>query len=65
GLGMPAPRRLEPGPDWQALASKTAREWLQEPGIGNGRAEQLQAFFSDDAVQLLAAQLRHHTIKGF
>ena len=28
-------------------------------------AEQLQAFFNDDAVQLLAGQLRHHTIKGF
>lgn len=65
GLGMPAPRRLEPGPDWQTMARRTAREWLQEPGIGNGRAEQLQAFFNDDAVQLLAGQLRHHTIKGF
>nr|WP_314876858.1 NAD-dependent DNA ligase LigB [uncultured Pseudomonas sp.] len=65
GLGMPAPRSFEPGPDWQTMAGKTAGHWQQEPGIGRGRAEQLQAFFSDDAVQILAAQLRHHTIKGF
>lgn len=64
-LGVPAPTRLEMEPGWQNLASRTTRQWLAEPSVGPGRAEQLRAFFQHDEVQLLADQLRLHAIKGF
>lgn len=64
-LGIPAPRSLQLGPDWQTLAAKRREHWLAEPGIGPGRAEQLEAFFTDETLGLLAKQLRAHAIQGF
>ncbi|MDR6712686.1 DNA ligase (NAD+) [Pseudomonas hunanensis] len=64
-LGVPAPKSLALGPDWQTLAARNTEQWLAEPGVGRGRAAQLQAFFSHDELQILADQLRLHAIKGF
>ena len=64
-LGVPAPRNLPLGPDWQTLAAKRREQWLAEPGIGPGRAAQLEAFFTDETLALLAMQLRAHAIQGF
>jgi len=65
GLGAPVPGHLQPGPDWNTLAAKRREQWLAEPGIGPGRAAQLEAFFTDDTLALLAKQLRAHAIQGF
>lgn len=64
-LGVPAPSDVQLGPDWQTLAAKGREQWLAEPGIGAGRAAQLEAFFRDDTVDLMAKQLRTHAIQGF
>ncbi len=64
-LGIPAPKQLALGPDWQTLANRSTEQWLAEAGVGLCRAEQLQAFFANDEVQILASQLRLHAIKGF
>lgn len=65
GLGVPAPRNIVLGPDWSTLAAKTAQQWKLEPGIGQKRAEQLQAYFSNPELMALAQQLRTHDIDGF
>ncbi|MBC3438492.1 NAD-dependent DNA ligase LigB [Pseudomonas sp. BW16M2] len=65
GLGVPAPSSLQMGPDWHTLASRNIEQWLAEPGVGPGRAEQLQAFFAHERVQELARNLRAHAIEGF
>lgn len=65
GLGLPAPTRFTPGADWSSLASRNIEQWLAEPGVGAGRAAQLQAFFTHEQVQALALRLRTHEIEGF
>ncbi|MEE1889977.1 NAD-dependent DNA ligase LigB [Pseudomonas carassii] len=65
GLGVPAPSSLPLGPDWHTLASRNIEQWLAEPGVGPGRAEQLQAFFAHEQVLDLARNLRGHAIEGF
>ncbi|MCO7515906.1 NAD-dependent DNA ligase LigB [Pseudomonas guariconensis] len=64
-LGVPAPKDLELGPDWQTLAARSPTQWMAEPGIGRHRAEQLHAFFQNEDVQILAKQLHRHAIEGF
>lgn len=64
-LGLPAPASLRLGPDWSALAARSREQWLAEQGIGQRRAAQLRAFFLDEQVQALAAQLHAHAIEGF
>ncbi|WP_295478574.1 NAD-dependent DNA ligase LigB [uncultured Pseudomonas sp.] len=64
-LGMP-PVAAAPLPDsWQALSKRSLAQWQAEPGIGPGRAAQLQAFFLDPQVQVLAARLRALEVAGF
>ena len=65
GLGLPAPTRFTPGANWSSLASRNIEQWLAEPGVGAGRAAQLQAFFTHEQVQALALRLRTHEIEGF
>ena len=65
GLGIPAPSGLQLGPDWPTLASRNIEQWLAEPGVGPGRAEQLQAFFAHEQVRELVRNLRSHAIEGF
>ncbi|WP_248917714.1 NAD-dependent DNA ligase LigB [Pseudomonas entomophila] len=65
GLGLPAPSGFSPGTDWSALASRNIEQWLAEPGVGAGRAAQLQAFFAHEQVQALAQRLHAHEIEGF
>lgn len=64
-IGVPAPKDLDLGSDWSTLTARNTEQWLAQPGIGRRRAEQLRAFFQHDDVQILAAQLRLHAIKGF
>lgn len=64
-LGIPAPRSVELAPDWPTLAARTTQQWTHVPGIGQTRAEQLQAFFRNQDVLALAEQLRTHGIDGF
>ena len=64
-LGVPAPTRLQLGPDWETLATRSLEQWLAEPGIGPGRAARLVAFFADDQVGRLAKQLQAEAIEGF
>ncbi|TDF85093.1 NAD-dependent DNA ligase LigB [Pseudomonas sp. H9] len=64
-LGIPAPRHVELGFDWSALAPRTTGQWLNVSGVGTTRAGQLQAFFTHPHVQALAEQLQAHNIQGF
>ncbi|MFK8332136.1 NAD-dependent DNA ligase LigB [Pseudomonas sp. BJa5] len=65
GLGVPAPGALELKGNWAELARRDDQGWLAEPGVGRGRAAQLQAFFRSPDVLMLAGQLREHAIEGF
>ncbi|MDH0303865.1 MULTISPECIES: NAD-dependent DNA ligase LigB [unclassified Pseudomonas] len=65
GMGLPAPASVRLEMDWSTLASRNIEQWLAEPGVGPGRAGQLQAFFANEQVQALALQLRAHAIEGF
>ncbi|HKS14720.1 MAG TPA: NAD-dependent DNA ligase LigB [Pseudomonas sp.] len=64
-LGTPAPRGLDLPHPWSALAGRDAGQWQREPGVGARRAEQLQQFFQDPAIQGLAQRLRSEAIDGF
>ncbi|WP_175653891.1 NAD-dependent DNA ligase LigB [Pseudomonas sp. Marseille-P9899] len=64
-LGVPAPKQTDLGDSWAALASRSAAQWQQEPGIGPLRAGQLVAFFNDPQVRKLAVRLAEHVIEGF
>ena len=64
-LGVPAPPALPLAPDWQRLAAQTPPQWRERPGVSEARARQLHAFFNDDHVAMLAAQLRAQAIEGF
>lgn len=64
-LGVPAAIPLKPTHTWADLLQRDAEQWLAEPGIGPGRSAQLLAFFRSPEVQIVAEQLRRHTIEGF
>lgn len=64
-LGIPAAIPLKPTHTWADLLQRDAEQWLAEPGIGPGRSAQLLAFFRSPEVQIVAEQLRRHTIEGF
>ncbi|MBA1194007.1 NAD-dependent DNA ligase LigB [Pseudomonas entomophila] len=64
-LGVPAPATLPLAPDWRRLAAQTPAHWRASEGIGEARARQLHAFFNDDQVAVLAAQLKAQAIEGF
>lgn len=65
-LGLPpAGQSVQPGDDWQALASRSVEQWQAEPGIGPGRAAQLHAFFLDPQVRALSDRLRAWGVAGF
>ncbi|MNR42651.1 DNA ligase B [compost metagenome] len=64
-LGVPAAIPLKPTLTWADLLQRDAEQWLAEPGIGPGRSAQLLAFFRSPEVQIVAEQLRRHTIEGF
>lgn len=64
-LGVPVPSAAPLAPDWQRLAAQTPAQWRAHPDVGEARARQLHAFFNDDQVALLAAQLRAQAIEGF
>jgi DNA ligase (NAD+) len=64
-IGLPPTADVELGGQWNLLAVRTADQWQAEPGIGPGRAAQLNAFFNHPHVQVLREQLRNHGIDGF
>ncbi len=64
-IGVPASRSLNPDEDWRALATRSTEQWLAEPGIGPGRARQLQAFFADPDVRSLKQKLHAEGVAGF
>jgi len=64
-LGLPPTADATLHGPWQALASRTLDDWQREPGIGPGRAEQLNAFFADTQVKALAESLGVAKIDGF
>ncbi|RUR53693.1 NAD-dependent DNA ligase LigB [Vreelandella populi] len=51
--------------DWATLAAYQRSDWQALPGIGPGRAQALDAFFSHDQVQAMADELRAINIEGF
>jgi DNA ligase (NAD+) len=63
-LGMPPAGRASL-PDWPALSQRDAAAWEGEPGIGPGRAAQLQAFFHHPETQRLARRLHEAGAAGF
>lgn len=62
-LGVPGNVTLDA--DWDTLAQRSSADWQRQPGIGQRRAAQLQAFFQHPEVQALRAQLREAQIAGF
>lgn len=64
-LGLPAKVSLAATTDWNTLAARSTAQWQAEPGIGPGRARQLQAFFSADELQPLRERLHGAGISGF
>ncbi|MBA1190779.1 NAD-dependent DNA ligase LigB [Pseudomonas entomophila] len=64
-LGAPVPTTLPLAPGWQRLAAQTPAHWRARAGVGEARARQLHAFFNDEQVAALAAQLRAQAIEGF
>ncbi|WP_082075372.1 NAD-dependent DNA ligase LigB [Pseudomonas sp. 2(2015)] len=64
-LGVPAATPLAADTTWADLRQRDAGQWLAEPGVGPGRSAQLLAFFRSPQVQIVAEQLRRHTIEGF
>ena len=64
-LGVPAATPLAADITWADLRQRDAGQWLAEPGVGPGRSAQLLAFFRSPQVQVVAEQLRRHTIEGF
>lgn len=64
-LGVPAPKGVDLGASWTALAERDSQQWQREPGIGPLRSRQLVAFFNEPQVRALAVRLREHAIEGF
>jgi len=64
-LGMPPSGDAVLHGPWSALAARSTAQWREEPGVGPGRAAQLQAFFNHPDVTRLAAQLEQAGVDGF
>jgi DNA ligase (NAD+) len=64
-LGLPPTGQAHLGGSWQALAQRDIEQWQTEPGIGPGRAAQLNAFFRDPQVLALSEILSEAGIDGF
>ena len=64
-LGLPPTGDARLGEHWQPLAERSLEQWQAEPGIGPGRAAQLQAFFLDPQVQALRDRLHALNVPGF
>lgn len=64
-IGLPPVAGADLGHSWADLSMRSADQWQAEPGIGPGRAKQLQAFFQNPHVQALGTQLREQGVKGF
>ncbi|ACO76619.1 NAD-dependent DNA ligase LigB [Azotobacter vinelandii CA] len=64
-LGLPPAGEATLPPSWDELAGRGPEQWQREPGIGPGRARQLQAFFAHPEVQALRQRLRAAGVEGF
>ncbi|MDN6855579.1 NAD-dependent DNA ligase LigB [Pseudomonas sp. CAN2814] len=64
-LGAPSPDAHPAGDDWSALATRSAAQWQQQPGIGKVRAKQLEDFFNAPEVVQLREQLHDLGVAGF
>lgn len=64
GLGLP-PAGAASLPDWQVASTYPPGDWEALPGIGPGRAQALEAFFSHTQMQAMAEQLRALNVAGF
>ncbi|WP_109512874.1 NAD-dependent DNA ligase LigB [Pseudomonas ovata] len=64
-LGLPPTGDARLADHWQPLAERSLEQWQAEPGIGPGRAAQLQAFFLDPQVLALRDRLHALNIAGF
>lgn len=63
-LGMP-PAGAAELPDWQTASTYRQNDWEALPGIGPGRAQALEAFFSHAQVQAMADELGALGVDGF
>ncbi len=64
-LGLPPTGEASLAESWDALAQRTERDWLDQPGVGETRAQQLTAFFGDPQVQALREKLQAAAVPGF
>lgn len=64
-LGIPVSPTDLAATDWQQLQQRSQAEWQRLPGIGPGRAAQLQAFFQHEEMAALATRLRAAGVEGF
>ncbi|SFA87786.1 NAD-dependent DNA ligase LigB [Azotobacter beijerinckii] len=64
-LGLPPTGKAALPPSWDELAGRSLEQWQGEPGIGPGRARQLQAFFQHPEVQALRVRLQAAGVAGF
>jgi DNA ligase (NAD+) len=64
-LGAPSPDAHPAGEDWSTLATRSAAQWQQQPGIGKVRAKQLEDFFNAPEVVQLREQLHDLGVAGF
>ncbi|MBB4863096.1 DNA ligase (NAD+) [Pseudomonas nitritireducens] len=64
-LGAPSPDAHPAGEGWSTLATRSAAQWQQQPGIGKVRAKQLEDFFSAPQVVQLRGQLHDLGVAGF
>jgi len=64
-LGLPSAGSARLPASWDELAGRSLEQWQNEPGIGPGRARQLQAFFHHPEVQALRERLRAAAVEGF
>ncbi|MDV7213497.1 helix-hairpin-helix domain-containing protein, partial [Azotobacter beijerinckii] len=64
-LGLPPTGKAALPSSWDELAGRSLEQWQGEPGIGPGRARQLQAFFQHPEVQALRVRLQAASVAGF
>ncbi|TBV01928.1 NAD-dependent DNA ligase LigB [Phytopseudomonas dryadis] len=64
-LGPPGGSDALVARNWAQLTQRSAAHWQRQPGIGPGRAAQLQAFFAHEEVLALGERLRQAGIDGF
>jgi len=64
-LGMPPTGEASMADTWDELAQRSERDWLDQPGIGKTRAQQLTAFFRDPQVHAFREKLQAAGVGGF